>query len=279
MYLKHFQTSRLHKLFFTGFSALDVAEPLVSFDAGTDARTVRAFIAKRDFDLVGVRVDGLVRGYARQEELGDGVCGDYLHAFTRDDDLVPDSASLIDVVRSLSINRQCFVTTLDEASGIVSLDDLEKPPMRMFLFGLITLGEMFMTEVIRRRYPGDSWRSRLTETRLAKAEELQQERLRRGQTTDLIDCLQYADKGLILSYDNFVRRALGWESRNEVRKVIKEMETLRNNLAHAQAIIPTGWNRIIIACSRLDDNLKNLVGRMDDMSQPVSDCEASAEPR
>ena len=272
MHWKHIQAARLHRLFFEGFTAMDIAEPLASFDAGADAGMVKAFMAGREFDLVGIRVDGLVRGYVRQTELADGVCTDYLHEFTPDDDLVPDTASLIEVVKSLSINRQCFVTVLNEVSGIIDLDDLEKPPMRMFLFGLITLSEMMMTELIRRRYPFDCWQSRLSEPRLAKAKELQEERVRRGQTPDLIDCLQFGDKGWILSYDEEVRDALGWSSRNDARKAIKDLETLRNNLAHVQAIIPTGWKRIVIACGRLDDNLKNLVQRLDVVSQPKKEC-------
>jgi hypothetical protein len=253
-------------MFFEGFTVMDVAEPLVSFDANADARKVRDFMVDRKFDLVGIRMEGLVRGYVRREELVSGVCGDVTHEFTPDDDLVTDTASLIEVVRSLSINRQCFVTSLNEVSAIVSLDDLEKPPMRMFLFGLITLSEMLLTAVIRHRYPDDSWQDRLSEKRLGKAKSLRAERKRRGQYLDLIDCLQYGDKGSILSYDEEVRQALGFESRTAAREAIKELESLRNNLAHVQEIIPTGWKRIVIACSRLDDNLTNLLGRLGNIS-------------
>ncbi len=266
MRLKHIQTPRLHRMFFEGFTVMDVAEPLVSFDADADARKVHHFMADRKFDLVGIRVEGLVRGYVRCEELESGICGDVMHEFAPEDDLVTDTASLIEVVRSLSINQQCFVTSLNEVSAIVSLDDLEKPPMRMFLFGLITLSEMLLTEVIRHRYPDDSWQDLLSEQRLGKAKELRAERERRGQNPDLIDCLQYGDKGSILSRDEAVRQALGWESRNAAREVIDELESLRNNLAHVQEIIPTGWRRIVIACSRLDDNLANLLGRVSDIA-------------
>jgi hypothetical protein len=264
MHVKYLQISRLRRTFFEGFTAIDIAEPLASFDASVDAKVVRDFMADNEFDLVGVRVEGLVKGYVCREEIEDGICGDFLHEFTPEDDLVPYTASLIEVVKSLSINRQCFVTAMNEVFAIVALEDLEKPPMRMFLFGLITLSEILMTDVIRRRYPGDAWQSYLSEQRLAKAQALQQERIKRGQKPDLIDCLQYGDKGQILSHDEMMRGALGWKSRKEARKAIKEMETLRNNLAHVQAIIPTGWNRIVIACTRLEDNLKNLMGRLDD---------------
>ena len=247
---------------------MDIAEPLVSFDADADALKVKTFMVKRDFDRVGIRIDGLVRGYVRQAELGAGTCGEYLHPFTPADDWVTDTASLIDVVKSLSINQQCFVTNLNEVVAIVALEDLEKPPMRMFLFGLITLSEMLLTDLIRRRYPDNSWQERLSEQRLAKAQNLQQERLRRGQKPDLVDCLQYGDKGQILSYDEGVRQAIGWKTRKEARRAIKEMEVLRNNLAHVQAIIPSGWERIVVTCSHLEDNLNNLAGRLNEVPKP-----------
>jgi len=256
---KGIQSSRLRRLFHDGFSVMDIAEPLVSFDAEADSQTVKRFMLKNDFDLVGIRVDGLVSGYVRQDDLSEGLCRDYLHPFTPEDDLVQDTATLTEVVKSLSINKQCFVTILDQVAAIVTLNDLEKPPMRMFLFGIITLGEMMMTEIIRHRYQDGSWRNCLSEERIAKASQLQEERLRRGQKVDLIDCLQYGDKGWILSYNEDIREALGQESRSSARKSIKELETLRNNLAHFQEIIPTGWKRIVIACSRLDYNLGNIV--------------------
>jgi len=254
---------RLRRLFLEGFLAIDIAEPLVSFDAEADAKTVREFMAERDFDLVGIRRDGLVIGYARRDDLAAGMCRDYLRPFSPHDDLVPYTANLIDVVKSLAINEQCFIVILDQVSAIVTLSDLEKPPMRMFLFGMITLGEMLMTEIIRHRYSDGSWQERISAQRIAKAAQLQEERLRRGQKADLVDCLQYGDKGWVLSYDEDIRDALGQTSRTDMRKAIKELETLRNNLAHAQAIVPDGWRRIVTACSRFEHNLETIADRLD----------------
>jgi hypothetical protein len=253
------QRQRLHRLFLDGFSAMDVAEPLVSFDAHTEADVVRRYMLEKDFDIVGVRRDGLVDGYVRFEELTSGTCGDHLRMFIPEDDLVPDTASLIDVVKSLAINRQCFVTILERAGAIITMADLEKPPMRMFLFGMITIIEMTMTEILRQRYPDNSWQELLSEQRVFHAKKLQEERLRRGQQVDLLDCLQFGDKGWIITYDDEFRQALGHKSRRETRAAVKELENLRNNLAHTQEIIPSGWHRIVIACSRWEDNLEKTV--------------------
>ena len=256
---KDTQSSRLRRLFLEGFSAMDIAESLVSFDENAQVAGVHQFMQKKRFDLVGVRRNGLVEGYVRHEDLTSGVCGDHFRSFTPDDDLVPDTANLIDVVKSLAINQQCFVTILDHVGAIITLTDLEKPPMRMFLFGMITIIEMKMTEVLRQRYPGDSWQEFLSEKRVDVARKLQEERNRRGQQVELVDCLQFGDKGWIITYDDELRESLGHKSRRETRTAVKEFETLRNNLAHTQEIIPSGWQRIVIACSRWESNLDKTV--------------------
>lgn len=256
------QSSRLRRLFLEGFSAMDIAEPLASFDEDADAAAVRNFMEKKGFDLVGVRRGGLVCGYVRREDLADGPCGNAQHPFTPADDLVPDTANLIDVVQSLAINRQCFVTILDRVGAIITLSDLEKPPMRMFLFGLITIFEMLTTEIIRRRYPDNSWQELLSGARLDKARDLQQERARRGQQVELIDCLQFGDKGWVLTFNEELRLSLGQNSRKEARRAIKEIESLRNNLAHTQEIIPSGWQQIIITCSQWETRMESFIAQI-----------------
>lgn len=259
MPFKQTQHTRLHRLFFEGFSAMDLAEPLLSFDAGTKAPEARQVLLTKGFDLAGIRMDGLVCGYARRDELTAGRCGDHCVPFHPEDDLLPETASLVDVVRSLAINRQCFITILGQPAAIITLDDLEKPPMRMFLFGIITISEMVMTDILRNKYSDNHWQALLSANRLDKARELQKIREMHGHQVDLIDCLQFGDKGWILSYDENFRQSMGYSSRREIREALKELEHLRNNLAHTQAIIPTGWQRIITLCTRMERNLGTML--------------------
>ena len=73
--------SRLKQLFLTGFSALDVAEPLISFDYESSAYHAGHLLAELDFDAAGVRVAGWVAGHVLRDELNDGTCGGYLRPF------------------------------------------------------------------------------------------------------------------------------------------------------------------------------------------------------
>lgn len=251
---------RLNRVFLEGFTVMDIAEPLASFDAERRADDVRAFMADHDYDLAGVRRDGIVCGYVRRTDLSDGCCGDHLHPFGPDD-LVTESDSLQKAIESLAINNRCFVTVLNRVGAIVTLNDLEKPPVRMFLFGMITITEMIMTRMIAGIWPDGSWRSLVSEGRLNKAEELFAERARRNKKVELIDCLQFSDKSQILLRDPAFMaqlRGLGLGSRNAVLQAAKELEALRNNLAHTQEIIPDGWQRIAVFATRLEVLLEGL---------------------
>ena len=92
---------RLKRLFEEGSSVMDIAEPLVSFDAEQPAMVVQNFLEEKAFDVGGVRRHGIVCGYACREELGDGSLGGYLHGFTPED-LVMETDSLQGVIRSMS---------------------------------------------------------------------------------------------------------------------------------------------------------------------------------
>lgn len=84
--------------------------------------------------------------------------------------------------------------------------------------------------------PQESWRQYLSEGRIQKAVELQQERGRRGQSASLLDCLQFADKGQIVARDQRLRELTRFTSKTQVERFVAALQDLRNNLAHAQDI-------------------------------------------
>jgi hypothetical protein len=130
----------------------------------------------------------------------------------------------------------------------------------MWLFGMVTLLEMRLSNMIERTCPGDEWRQFLSDSRIRKAESLLAERQRRNQDLDLLDCLQFSDKGQIVARNRQLLEATQFSSRRSLEDVIKRLESLRNNLAHAQDIVTTDWKTIV----ELSENLEQiLVGQQD----------------
>jgi hypothetical protein len=241
----------VRRLFTEGFQVADIAEPLASFDAESPARTVAAMLDRSGLAVAGVRRDGRTTGYIDRAELGDGPCGDGRKEFPPGS-ILADSAPLSAAVRVLAGAPQVFVTAFGEVAGVVTRDDLHKPPARMWLFGMVTMIELRYTRLIQEHCPNDSWRELLSEGRLKKAEELMAERHRRNRSVTLLDCLQLSDKGTVVSKCEAIRCRTIFASRRQVEEGIKLLEGLRNNLAHAQDIVATDWDAIVQLSGHVD---------------------------
>ena len=151
---------------------------------------------------------------------------------------------------------QLFVSTLGNVGGLVSRSDLQKPPARMWLFGMVTLIEMRLGHMIKLFCPNDGWREFLSAGRTEKAEALLEERIRRGQQNlQVLDCLQWSDKVTIIARNAKLRELTQFESRTKFEETGKLLEKLRNNLAHAQDIISGDWEMIVTLSENLDDVL------------------------
>jgi len=252
----------LRRVFTEGFAVRDIAEPLVSFDAATATSEALALMECRNFDVVGVRKDGIVVGYAERDDLCGATCGERVRAI---ESPISDAASLADVVLGLAQSPRLFVRVLGAVGGIVTMSDLQKPPVRMWLFGMITLVEMRTTRLIELTCQGDSWKEFLSESRLQKAEALLEERKRRNQNLELIDCLQISDKGQILAKHEELRRLTRMPSRRQTEQTIKMLESLRNNLAHSQDIISCDWETIVGLCR----DMERVISGTDEVQQAL----------
>jgi hypothetical protein len=241
----------VRRLFAEGFQVADIAEPLASFDAETPARSVAAVMDRDGLGVVGVRRDGRVAGFVEPDGLGDGPCGAAARAFPAGA-LLPDSAPLSAAVRVLAGEPQAFVTAFGDVAGAVTREDLQKPPGRMWLFGMVTMVELRYTRLIAEHCPGESWREYLSEGRLRKAEELMAERRRRHRAVGLLDCLQLSDKGQVVARNEAIRGRTIFASRRQAEDGVRLLEGLRNNLAHAQDVVSSDWEAIVQLSGHLD---------------------------
>lgn len=248
------------RVFTKGLTARDIAEPLVSFDSTTPAETALIVMKEKNYDAVGVRERGAVAGYMVARDTGAGLCGEYLQLFDQAI-VLPDSTPMAELIRALNRQPRVFIKFLGAVGGIVTPADLQDPPVRMWLFGLITLAEMRFKELIEKRFPGGDWHEYISDARLAKAKSIQVERQRRNQDPSLLDCLQFSDKGQIVVRDKILREQIGFLSRKRGEQTIKGLERLRNNLAHSQDIVSLDWDVVLPLAENLESVIDTLVGR------------------
>jgi len=246
-----FSQRRVHRLFTEAFTAKDIAEPIHSFDADRKSHEVESIMHTLGIGVIGIRRHGQVMGYAWKGDLDSGQCGDRARAFGQDQ-VVYGDASLSEVILVLTRYDHCFISLLGTVAGVVTRADMEKPIVRMWLFGMITMLEINIASRIREHWPGDEWQQHCSNNRLRKAEALCAERSRLNQHSDLIDCLQLSDKAQVLLSDQELMEEYGFSSKTAADRTIKELSSLRNNLAHGQSIVSYDWPQIVRMTQRLE---------------------------
>jgi hypothetical protein len=159
--------------------------------------------------------------------------------------LISDATQLGDLLALLRTRERAFVLLGPNVKGIITLADLNKPPVRVYLFGLMSLLEMHLRFWVHKFYPEESWKGQLKGDRLEAASKIQTERKGRNEEIGLLDCLQFCDKrDLLLANAEFLK-TLDIASKGGFEKLLKKAEDLRNRLAHSQLDLVQGN---VVAC-------------------------------
>lgn len=160
--MKHLKStsSDLRQIFEQAITVSHIAETLEYRNADDEATSIRQYMEQVDFDILGVETAGIVDGYIHRDDLQMGHLGDYKQIF-HPAELVAESTPLIEAMGLLRDKPRIFVLVSNRVNGIVTRGDLQKAPVRMLIFGLVTLVEMNLLKLIRDAYPDDTWQDKL----------------------------------------------------------------------------------------------------------------------
>ena len=239
------QYKDLKKLYSNNITVSHICEKLMSFNLNDDAMNAKTFMNTKNYDFAGVEENDVIFGYIESSKIGLGLCKDYSEEFNAKN-LITDSTPIIDIMAILKDTPVSFILERNQVKSIVSRADLQKPPVRMFVFGYINLLEMNLLHNIHRFYAEDTWKEYLKTDRLNDAINLLSERKARNEDIDLSDCLQLCDKVELILQKEELMRLYGIESKAKGRKLFKEVYKLRDKLAHSQDIVTgTSWPEVI----------------------------------
>lgn len=235
--------AELKALLEAGLTTDSISEPLRCCNPDDDASEVCTELNRLEFDVVGVKDSATqqVIGWIEKGSLTKGKCGQHLLHFETHQ-LVSGSSPLVEIIRVLADHERVYVVVRRGVSGIVTRGDLRKPPVRMLVFGLISLLEMHLTFWVGELFPDKNWQSSLSPARLEKMSKLLKNRKERLENISDIDCLQLCDKRAILTKSEEARTVLGLDKKNAV-VILKSIEHLRDCVAHSQPdfIGNSGW--------------------------------------
>lgn len=252
--MKHLKSKskEIKDLFKNSILVRDIYENLKYCNVNDDASIVQKTMEELDFDVYGLEDNHVISGYVEQFKLREGICGDYQKIF-HPSELIAESTPLLDVLPILRDNQRIFVLERNQVTGIVTRGDLQKAPIRMLLFGLISLLEMNLQKIIRIYYPYESWENLLSKKRIENVKDLLVERKKRNEAIDLIDCLQFCDKRTIIMKNKKIINKIWNGSMKSIKTLLKNIEALRDRLAHSQDIVAgSSWQEIIDLTKKID---------------------------
>jgi len=149
--------------------------------------------------------------------------------FLSEENLIGADASILEFVRDADHRRCRLVVSGNQISGLVTLSDLQRLPVRAALFGLVTYLEILMAEVIRREFKGtEEWMKRLSEERQQKLRDELDKAQKRDGLVDSLLFTQFADKKTILRKSGHLQH-----SKEHLVDELGRIQSLRDHLAHA----------------------------------------------
>lgn len=234
----------LRDMFENSISVNTISEKLICCSPVDNALEVRERMAVEDFDVLGVNENNQVSGYLEKEKLEAGHCKDYQKIF-HPSQLIANSTPLIDILPIMKENNWIFVLEKNHVTSIVTRADLQKAPVRMLLFGQITLLEMNMQRIIESFYEHDAWQQYIWSERLEIARALFAKRKRRNEAISLLDCIQFCDKICLIVRSGELCKKLSILDKAEKQR-LGAIEDLRNKIAHAQDLVSgSSWEEVI----------------------------------
>ena len=251
----------------------DICEPLRSCPAQAEAVPMAETLRNLDFEIAGVReaegspILGLVRGVS----LTHGKVENHVETIAADATVKANLpvSSLLSVMREHS---HVFVEVDGAIACILTRADLNKPMVRVYLFGLISLLEIHMGFWIAHAYPENTWEGNLKESRILSARNVQHERKKSGQDLDLKQCLQFCDKRELIVQSNDLRGQLKLGSKNSSSRFLAAVEDLRNTLAQSQYDLTAkgSWEAVITLTADIQMTVSVSDGLVEDHSLKCS---------
>ena len=158
------------------------------------------------------------------------------------EDIMPSETPLLIAFRMLIDKRRYFIEEDGKIAHIVTRTDLDKIPLRIGFFGMISLLETHLKELIRKYLP--HWEQSISENRLNSARSLYEWKKGRKEEIDLVQCLQFGDLGSIFSKNQRFKKFDPEYSRDRFVKMMNDIGQLRDALAHSQGNLGFSWEEI-----------------------------------
>lgn len=215
----------LEEIFTNQINVLNIAVPITPLDH----KAAKALCIENNYDVHLIR-ENEKEDLQVYEKNTDSIRP--LH----DSEVISESTPLIEVVDLLCKKEQVFIKVKRNVTHLVTRSDLDTIPVRIWLYGMISIFEFELKEKINQL--GLKWEEKLTADRFAKAEELFILKQSKNEEIGLLGCIQLGDVGTIVfkSWEHFNDFFHLGYSKKTIQSSFNKINLLRDALAHGQKL-------------------------------------------
>lgn len=243
----------LQTLFIDKISTKYIYEPIYCCKLTDESSYVKETLMQKEFDIVGViDKNSQIIGFAEREELTKGPIKNFTKRIEIKN-VISDSTPISKLLNILLKEPFTFILAGEKIDGIITRADINKPIVRIYLFGIISLFEMHLNFWINEYYKHESWREKLKEERLTAAFEVFNNRKGKNEDLSLLECIQLSDKKVILKSTSDFLKIFDF-SKTQFERLLKDVEKIRNELAHSQNSITSNldWTDFVKTISNAE---------------------------
>lgn len=155
------------------------------------------------------------------------------------EDVLASSTGLSELIQRLGHRPFYFLQVGDPVSQIVTVSDLNRLPVRIYLFGLLNHLEGLLVDLINDQYPNDKWLGSLTAEGREEVENRFVLKRERDLDTARIDCTLLSQKLTIIAKSPDLRQRFDMAKRKEFDAYARPVNDLRNRIAHGMDPVET----------------------------------------
>ncbi len=156
------------------------------------------------------------------------------------EDLTSGSTPISRAIDLLAARRFYFVLTPHEIQKIITVSDLNRLPVRTYLYTLLSHLESELADLVVSLHGNDDWIDLLSVQAQRTIRDLHAQKQQDDFDTRLIDCTTLTQKITLARKLAPIRRILGHERRGTFDRAARPVYELRNRLAHGLLPISEG---------------------------------------
>ncbi len=197
-----------------------------------DPLNILEIMKLKNYDIMPINEEGKVTSYVERELLEKEKQIEPAVRQITTDVIVSADTCVSEMVDLFQRSRFFFVNKRNDLVGLVTYADLNKIPMRVLLFVLISQFEFLLLTLIKKFYRKETWISKLALERQEKIKELYNEKRKHDTDISFEDCLNLGDMIELLECDSELRVFVGYASLSSCKKECGYLDILRNNVMH-----------------------------------------------